>query len=91
MFNLDIYEVTFEIYIEDKMVQRQMMSAPKEMLIINFVQTMEQIGHDKRPMKIRMYRPTTIWDNFDNVNKTLNLETSFSNNAMIAWEEKNKT
>lgn len=90
MLNLDIYEVTIEVYIEDKMVQRQMMSAPKEMLIINFVQTMEQIGRDKRPMKIRMYRPTTIWDNFDNVSKTLNLETSFSNNAMIAWEEKNK-
>lgn len=87
----DIYEVTFEIYIEDKMVKKQIMSAPQEMLIISFVQTMEQIGHDKRPMKIRMYRPTTIWDNFENQNKTLNHEVIFSNNAMLAWEEKNQT
>ena len=83
----DIYEVTFEVYIEDKMVNKQIISAPKEMLIMNFIQTMEQIGYDKRPMKIRIHRPTTIWDNFENKNKTLNHEVSFSNNAMMAWEE----
>ena len=89
-FNINIgetYEVDFEIYVEDKLIQRQRMQAPKEMLMINFAQTMEQIGRDKRPMKIRMVVPRTIWDNFEKKEKVLNCEAEFKNNAMVAWEE----
>ena len=84
---LDMFEVTFEIYIEDKLTNRQIMRAPKELLMINFVQTVEQIGNDKRPIKIKMYRPEIIWDNFEQKQKSLNYEVAFSNNAMLAWEE----
>lgn len=92
MFGVNInlgetYKVDFEIYIEDKLVQRQKMQAPKEMLIINFVQFMEQVGRDKRPMKIKMLVPQTIWDNFEKKDKVLNCEAEFKNNAMVAWEE----
>lgn len=91
MINIfDIFEVTFEVYIEDKMVGKQVMQAPKEMLMANFLQVMEQMGHDKRPMKLRMYRPEVIWDNFEQSEKTINNEVSFSNNAMLAWEENRK-
>ena len=86
----ETYEVTFEIYIEDKLTNKQTMQAPKEMLMANFLQTVKQIQNDKRPLKIRMSRPEVVWDNFENKQKVLMNEVIFSNNAMIAWEEINK-
>lgn len=86
--SFETYEVTFEIYIGDKLVNQQAMQAPKEMLMINFIQTAEQIGNDQRPMKIKMIVQDIIWDNFENKQKVLNNEVSFSNNAMISFEEK---
>lgn len=84
------YQVTFEIYIEDKLTNRQSMQAPKEMLTANFLQTVKQISNDKRPIKIKMFRPEIIWDKFENKQKTLNNEVEFSNNAMVAWAEDKK-
>lgn len=81
------FEVTFEVYIEDKLTNKQTMQAPKEMLIANFLQTVQQIQNDKRPIKIKMIRPETIWDNFEQREKVLNNEIEFSNNVMISWEE----
>lgn len=86
----EMHQVTFEIYIEDKLTNRQTMQAPKEMLITNFLQTVKQLSNDKRPIKIKMLRPEIIWDNFENKQKTLTNEIEFSNNAMIAWEEDKK-
>ena len=83
----EIYNVDFEIYMEDKLVQRQNIQAPKEILILNFIQTMEQISRDKRPMRIRMPVSITIWDKFEKKEKVLNNEAEFKNNAMIVWEE----
>ena len=83
----ETYVVDFEIYIGDKLVQKQRIEAPEEMLKINFIQTAEQIANDSRPMKVKMIVPNIIWDNFENKEKVLNNEVEFSNNAMIAWEE----
>ena len=87
----EVYEVDLELYLEDKMVNRQKISAPKEMIMVSFVQTMNQVANDKRPMKIRMTRPEVIWDNFDNTQRVLTNEVSFSNNAMAAFEESKQT
>ena len=84
----ETYEVTFEIYIEDKLAKKQILQAPKEMLMINFMQMAEQIKNDNRPIKIKMIRPEVIWDNFENKQKVLNNEVSVSNNAMVSWEER---
>ena len=83
----ETYDVLFEIYIEDKLVNQQMMQAPKEILIANFLQTLKQIQNDKRPIKIKMIRPEIIWDNFENKQKVLNNEIAVSNSAMVSWEE----
>lgn len=77
----------FEIYLEDKLIQKQSAEAPKEMLMATFVQTMQDIAQDKRAMKLRMVRPVVIYDNFENKEKTLYNEVCFSNNAMIYYEE----
>lgn len=84
----EIHEVIFEIYVGDKLVNKQTSQAPKQMLIATFMQTMQQIAQDQRPMKIRMLKPETIWDKFEWKQKTIENEISFSNNAMISWEEK---
>lgn len=84
---LETYEVTLEVYIADKLVQKQTMQAPKEIIIANFMQLAQQIRNDSRPMKIRITRPETIWDNFENKERVLNQEVIASNDAMIAYEE----
>ena len=75
----DIYEVTFEIYIEDKLVNKQTMQAPKEMLMVNFIQMVDKIAQDRRPMKIKMSRPEVIWDRFENKQKVLE-------NKVVFWQ-----
>ena len=82
----ETYKVTFEIYFEDKLVEQQTMQAPKEILVANFIQTVNQISKDARPIKIKMSRPETIWDNFENKQKVITSNIIFSNNAMLDWE-----
>ena len=85
----ETYDVIFEVYIEDKLAKRQIMQAPKEILMVNFIQMAEQIKKDQRPMKIKIIRQDVIWDNFDSKQKVLNNEIAAINNAMELWEENN--
>ena len=84
---LEMYEATFEVYLEDRIIHNQRQQAPKEMLMMQFIQLFQQVMNDKRPMKLKMVVPQVIWDNFENKQKTLYNDTTFSNNAMITWEE----
>ena len=83
----ETYKVIIEVYIEDKLIQQQAIEAPKEILMVNFMQLVEQIKNDNRPMKIRMTREEVVWDKFENKQKILNNEILASNNAMVMWEE----
>jgi hypothetical protein len=87
---LEMHNVIFEVYIEDKLTNRQQMQAPKEMLIANFLQTAKQIQNDQRPIKIKMIKPDSIWDSFEQKQKVLNNKIELSNDAMVAWEENRK-
>ena len=90
-FNMfETFDVTFEIYIEDKLTNKQTMQAPKEIIMANFIQTVKQISDDKRPIKIKMSRPEVIWDKYEKKEITLTNEIVFNNNAMNAWEENNQ-
>lgn len=84
-----MHEVIFEVHIEDKLINRQQMNAPKEMLIANFVQTAKQIKTDRRPIKFKMIRPEIIWDEFEQKQRVLNNEIELKNDAMVVWEENN--
>lgn len=68
----EIYEVMFEINIKDEGLQRQTMKAPKEILIVNFLQLAKQIQNDPRTITIKMIRPVTIWDPFEQKQRVLN-------------------
>ena len=86
----EMHEVIFEVYVEDKLTNRQQMQAPKQMLIANFIETAKRIKNDKRPIKIKMIKPEVIWDTFEQKQKVLNNEIELSNDAMVAWEESKK-
>ena len=86
----EMHEATFEIYAEDNLINKQALQAPKEILMANFMQIVNQIGNDSRPMKIKMVKPTIIWDRFEEKEKTLDTNAEFKNNAMIAWEDSKK-
>ena len=78
----DIYDVIIEVYLGDRPVQRQRMQAPKEMLMLHFMQLVEQIQIDKRPMMIKMSRQEIIYDRFENKQKVIDSYIEFRNNAM---------
>lgn len=84
---LEMHNIIFEVYIEDKLTNRQQMQAPKEILMANFVQTAKQIKNDQRPIKISMIRQEVIWDEFEKKQKTLDYKIELSNDAMITWED----
>ena len=84
----ETYEVMFEVYIEDKLINRQQLKAPKQILISNFVETAKQMKNDQRPIKFKMIRPELVWDEFEQKQKILNNEIELSNAAWIAWQNK---
>ena len=84
---LEMHDVIIEVYIEGKLTNRQQIKAPRDMLIANFVQTAKQMKYDQRPIKLKMIRQESIWDEFEQRRKTLNNEIELKNDAMIAWEE----
>lgn len=86
----EMHEVIFEVYIEDKLTNRQQMQAPKQILITNFIETAKQIKNDQRPIKIKMIRPEIIWDSFEQRQKVLNNEIELSNNAYERFVNKNE-
>lgn len=92
--NMDMfepYEVSIEIFIEDKLINRQQMQAPKEMLMMSFIKNAEKFSNDPMPIKMVMIRPEPFWDKFEKKERIFNHEVAFSNNARVAWEEeKNK-
>ena len=85
-FNFDSYDVIFEIYIGNALANKQRMQAPKQMLMMNFIQVVEELRNDSRPMKVKMIRQESIFDKFENKYKTLNNEIEFMNNAWVDKE-----
>lgn len=85
----EFYTVTFEMYIEDKLVNKQQMQAPEQILIMQFLNTAQELAQDSRPIKIKMIAPTVIWDEFNKKERTLENGLEFMNKAMESFE-KNK-
>lgn len=84
------YNTTIEIYLEDTLINKQTMQAPKEILMLNFVQLYEQTKADTRPIRVKMIVPMTIWDDYKEEQRVLDNYVQFSNNAMLVYEENKK-
>lgn len=85
----ETHDVIFEVYVEDKLNNKQQMQAPKEMIVINFLQTAQKIQKEKTPIKFKMIVPYIFWDEFENRQKVLNNSVEYKNDAMVIWEENN--
>lgn len=81
------HKATFEVYLEDTLINRQTMQAPKEILMMNFVQLYEQTKTDTRPIRVKMIVPMYIWDDYKNEQKVLDNGVEFLNNAMLSYQE----
>lgn len=80
-FDFETYDVIFEVYIGDLLTNKQRMQAPKEMLIANFLQTVNQVKDDRRPIKVKMIRQEVVYDKIEKKQKVINNEIEFLNNA----------
>ena len=68
---MELFEVFFEIWIDEKLAQKQKMTAPADIIIMNFVSTAQQIKNDPRHIKLRLLRPELIWDQIDKEHRVL--------------------
>ena len=81
-FNFGLSEpltVTIEQYIGNALVQSQQLSAPPEILQVQFIQLVKQVASQSQPMKIRMVRYEDVWSQFDQEWKKLELDVTFQN------------
>lgn len=84
-FDFDvIYDVLVEQYVGNQIVSRQRFSAPKEVIMMQFMGLCEEAARQPQPIKIKMIRLQTIWDDIAGEEKTLELSMEFRNNR---WEE----
>ena len=72
-------DVLLEQYVGNACVSRQKVSAPPEILQVQFMQLVEQVVSQSQPMKIRMVRYEDVWSQFDNEWKKLELDVMFQN------------
>ena len=52
-FGLDIEEYTFEVQLGNAIIQNQTVQMPSIMAQQNYMQLVEQIANDKRPMQVK--------------------------------------
>lgn len=81
-FGIDMQEVILEVYVGNQLTNRQRMQAPKEMIMVNFMQTVNQVKDDARPIKIKMIKQDVIYDRFEDKQKVIDNYIEFTNNAM---------
>lgn len=80
---MDIYEASIEVYLGDKLIQKQSMKSPRIILEQQFMSLVEQVSNDERPIRIKMTVPDIIWDTFEQKTKTLNNYIEFYNKGDI--------
>ena len=71
--------VTLEQYIGNTLVQSQQLSAPPEILQVQFLQLAQQVASQSQPIKIRMIRWEDVWSQIDQEWKKLELDVMFQN------------
>lgn len=75
------YEVVFEQYIGNALVNAQKVQLPQQFIISQFMQLVQWATQSKEPRKIKMARYENIWDKFDKKYKPVEYSIEFKN-----WE-----
>ena len=72
-------DVLLEQYIGNACVSRQQLSAPPEILQVQFMQLVQHVASQSQPMKIRMVRCENVWSQINQEWKRLELDIMFQN------------
>lgn len=80
----EIYDVLVEQYVGNQIVSRQSFSAPKEVIVMQFLALCEQAAQEPQPRKVKMSRLQNVCDEITGEERTLALCVEFRNNR---WEE----
>lgn len=76
--------MTYEIYIGDQLVNRETIQAPFMIHKSQYLNLIQQVANDNRPMKFKIIKQEIIYDEFEQKQKILNNYIEFSNNAMLS-------
>ena len=68
---MEIYNVRFEIYHNNNLTQKQVLEAPREVIIMTFLNYAKQIKNIPEKLKVKLIRPELIWIPWDNQHKIL--------------------
>lgn len=77
---MELFDILFEVFLEDKAILRQFITAPREVHERHFMVLFEQVRNDPRPLRLKMSRDIVIWDEFEKRQKVLT-------NSIEAWKE----
>lgn len=80
----EIYDVLVEQYVGNQIVSRQSFSAPKEVIMMQFMGLCEKYSRQPQPIKLRMVRYEEEWNQLEQQVKRLEFSIEFRNNK---WEE----
>lgn len=91
-FGFEDYIDTYTIEIKTgNQIQKQMIQGAPEMIQLQFMQLLEQVGHSQQPIRLSIIKPEEIWCQYQQKVKTLNNEIRFLNKTyMNAYPEECK-
>lgn len=76
----ETYSVIIEQYIGNMLVSRQHFSAPKEVIMMQFMGLCEKYSRQPQPIKLRMVRYEEEWNQLEQQVKRLEFSIEFRNN-----------
>ena len=79
---MEVFECTFDIEVEDR-IQHQTVQAPRVALERQFLGLAQQAAKSNKPMRVKMSRQISIYDNFDKKWIVRENSVAFANNAYI--------
>lgn len=77
-FENNIEECMIEIKLGNQ-IQRQRMKATPEMIQMQFMQMLQEVGHSDQPIRLKLIKAESIWNQFSKNFKTLENYIQFAN------------
>lgn len=81
--NMEMCRMTYEIYIDQKMVTRQISDAPAMIHKSQYLDLINQLSEDNRPMRFKIIKYDVIWDEIEQKRKTLENYIEYRNMPYI--------
>lgn len=87
MFHIhdDIVQMTYELYVDEKLAQKQIQAMPVFMHKQVFMDTVRNLCNDSAPVRLKITQPQeVVWDQFEQKHKTIINYLEYKNTAYLA-------